>query len=106
MPQEESPQTASSPIDHAVLDTIRGLQQEGGPNLVARVVGLYLEGSGKQMESLRNGVMNADAEAVHRALPGVRGLGEAPARRAERDSTGMIQHQPGQAASPSQETGD
>jgi HPt (histidine-containing phosphotransfer) domain-containing protein len=67
VPQEESPQTASSPIDHAVLDNIRGLQQEGGPNLVARVVGLYLESSGKQMESLRNGVMNADAEAVHRA---------------------------------------
>jgi CheY-like chemotaxis protein/HPt (histidine-containing phosphotransfer) domain-containing protein len=64
---EESPVPASSPIDNAVLDNIRGLQQEGGPNLVARVVGLYLESSGKQLETLRNGVKNADAEAVHRA---------------------------------------
>ncbi len=66
-PQEESPVAASSPIDDAVLDNIRGLQQEGGPNLVARVVGLYLESSEKQIETLRNGVKNADADAVHRA---------------------------------------
>jgi HPt (histidine-containing phosphotransfer) domain-containing protein len=66
-PQEESPVTATSPIDAAVLENIRGLQQAGGPNLLARVVGLYLESSGKQIETLRNGVRNADAEAVHRA---------------------------------------
>jgi HPt (histidine-containing phosphotransfer) domain-containing protein len=64
--------TASSPIDAAVLDNIRGLQQEGGPNLVARVVGLYLESSGKQIETLRYGVKNADAEAVHRAAHGLK----------------------------------
>jgi PAS domain S-box-containing protein len=66
-PQEESPVAATSPIDAAVLENIRGLQQAGGPNLLARVVGLYLESSGKQIETLRNGVRNADAEAVHRA---------------------------------------
>lgn len=66
-PKEAGAVTASSPIDHAVLDGIRGLQQEGDPSLVARLVGLYLDDSGAQMETLRSGVKQADAEAVHRA---------------------------------------
>jgi len=64
---EERPPVAASPIDVAALDNIRSLQQEGGPNLVAKVVALYLESSATQIEALRNGVKNADAEAVHRA---------------------------------------
>ena len=64
---EESPPVAASPIDVAALDNIRSLQQEGGPDLVAKVVALYLESSATQLEILRNGVKNTDAEAVHRA---------------------------------------
>jgi HPt (histidine-containing phosphotransfer) domain-containing protein len=63
---------ATPPIDVAVLESIRALQQEGGPDLVARVVGLYLDGSGKQMEILRSGVKTSDAEAVHRSAHGLK----------------------------------
>ena len=54
-------------IDPSVLDAIRQLQKPGAPDLVARIVGLYLEDSPRNAQSLRDCLERRDAQGAFRA---------------------------------------
>jgi CheY-like chemotaxis protein len=68
------PEGASAALasEHAVLDElalaqIRSLHRPGGPDLLAKVVDLYVSSSCRLIEALRAGVVAADSEAVRSA---------------------------------------
>jgi CheY-like chemotaxis protein/HPt (histidine-containing phosphotransfer) domain-containing protein len=60
-------ETAPSPIDGKALDNIRALQPPGGPDLLSRVIGLYLSGSPKLLRDLREAAQRGDADAIRMA---------------------------------------
>ncbi len=53
-------------LDSKALDTIRALQRKGKPDLLSRVVRIYLEDSLRLLETLRQAVSQRDAEMVKR----------------------------------------
>jgi CheY-like chemotaxis protein/HPt (histidine-containing phosphotransfer) domain-containing protein len=54
------------PIDPKALDAIRALQREGKPDLLARVINIYLEDSLRLLEALRQAVSEGDGAGVKR----------------------------------------
>jgi len=55
-----------SPLNQMALDNIRALQRSGAPNMLSKVIGLYLEQSSLGMERLRTGINSADLEEVRK----------------------------------------
>jgi two-component system sensor histidine kinase/response regulator len=62
---QPSPQTAS--IDPKALDSIRALQREGSPDVVSKVINIYLKESPKFLQSLREAVPAGNGEAMKKA---------------------------------------
>jgi CheY-like chemotaxis protein len=57
----------SSPLDSKALETIRALQQEGAPDILARVIRIYLDEAPKLLERLRQALEQQDAPAARKA---------------------------------------
>ena len=66
MPQGNVPD-AEAALDPAPLASIRQYQRPGGPDLVARIVSVFLEESAGRVETLLEGLRGGDAEAAARA---------------------------------------
>jgi PAS domain S-box-containing protein len=61
------------PIDRYVLDSLRELQGEGEPDLVAEIAGLFLEDAPTRMRDLRKTFGDGDARGVERAAHAIKG---------------------------------
>lgn len=61
-PHSPGPEPVS--LDRCALDAIRGLQNEATPDLLARVVRIYLQSAPSLIERLRTGLAARDTEAV------------------------------------------
>ena len=59
----DSPQT----LDGSALDNIRNLKGMGGNKMVKEVIALYLSSSSTQVDDLREGLVEGDAEAVRQS---------------------------------------
>jgi CheY-like chemotaxis protein len=55
---------AAPPLDPAVLETLRSLQEEGEPNLLTELAGMFLDDAALQLEGLREAIGEADAQRV------------------------------------------
>jgi CheY-like chemotaxis protein/HPt (histidine-containing phosphotransfer) domain-containing protein len=53
-------------IDHEALEKIRALQRQGKPDLLARVINIYLEDSLRLLESLRQALSRGEGVGVYR----------------------------------------
>jgi HPt (histidine-containing phosphotransfer) domain-containing protein len=60
-------ETEPPPVDAKALENIRALQAPGGPDLLSKVIGLYLSGSPKLLGDLREAAVRRDADALRRA---------------------------------------
>ncbi len=65
-PDPSSP-CAEEPLDHKALDAILSLQQSGKPNILQRVLHLYVDSAPDRMKSLRDAVESAEAAATRDA---------------------------------------
>jgi signal transduction histidine kinase/CheY-like chemotaxis protein len=69
-PAEETNPVADSfdaPVDPEALDGIRELQQPGSPDLVEKVIGLYLDSARSLQQTLSEAVRDADGEGIREA---------------------------------------
>jgi len=57
----------AEPIDNAVLDALAQLQREGRPDIVNRVITLFLESAPALLTDLEEGVASGDTALLHRA---------------------------------------
>ena len=57
----------AEPIDDAVLDALAQLQREGRPDIVNRVITLFLESAPALIGDLEEGVVSGDTTLLHRA---------------------------------------
>ena len=57
----------TEPIDSAVLDNLAQLQREGRPDIVNRVITLFLESAPALLKDLQEGAARGDAALLHRA---------------------------------------
>ena len=62
-----STETPDGSIDQQALDKIRALERGGAPNLVARLIGLYLEGTPPLIERMKQAHADDDHEALRAA---------------------------------------
>lgn len=62
-----APDQAASPLDERALAQIRTLQRPGMPNLLHKIIGMYLESSAKLFQQLQDAVAGADPEALRQA---------------------------------------
>ena len=53
-------------LDESVLAQLEQLQRPGSPDLVVRVVGIYLQDAPRLIEGMRRSVAEADREALRR----------------------------------------
>ena len=63
----EAKQTGRRPIDPKALDNIRALQREGVPDIVSKVIHIYLKESLKFLQTLQDAVSAQDATALQKA---------------------------------------
>lgn len=63
-PAPQFPAEEGQVLDTQALLRIRGMQQQGGPDILATVIQLYLDSSRELMEKIRAGVAARDAKAV------------------------------------------
>ena len=66
----EAPSTPATPagvLDPAALAAIRGLQQPGSPNLLLKIIGVYLDSSRALVERLGTAVLAGDSTAIAEA---------------------------------------
>jgi len=68
MPVSCSPQTVSSesPIDHRALMSIAALQRPGAPPLLQKVITIYFQSSGEQLEKLGQALEQGDADTTRK----------------------------------------
>lgn len=67
---DRCPEPGSPPaglLDPLIIDSIRGLQRPGRPDLFARVAALYLDTTPARLERLREAIEEGNAELVRRA---------------------------------------
>ena len=57
-------ESATSPLDQSVLDVIRDMEDEDDPDMLAEIIGLYLDKSAELLQSLQAAVANKDAESL------------------------------------------
>ncbi|MDS4039932.1 MAG: response regulator [Candidatus Competibacter sp.] len=62
-----APDSATSTLDQRALEQIRALQQPGAPDLLGKIVGLYLESSAGLLQQIREAVAGEDSEALWQA---------------------------------------
>ncbi|OPY83088.1 MAG: Sensory/regulatory protein RpfC [Syntrophorhabdus sp. PtaU1.Bin153] len=60
----ERPALAGSAINRAILDDIRALQRPGPPDLLRRMIRVYLDDSEKKLQELRDGVRASQASLI------------------------------------------
>jgi CheY-like chemotaxis protein len=72
----QAPSTAASasagPLDARALETIRQMQQPGAPDLLEKIITLYLESSPQLMSALNGAIAANDAAAISRAAHALR----------------------------------
>jgi two-component system, sensor histidine kinase len=56
-----------APVDRSVLEGLRALQQKGAPDLVGKVVTLYLSDASKVLDALDDAVKGENAQEIYRA---------------------------------------
>jgi signal transduction histidine kinase/DNA-binding response OmpR family regulator/HPt (histidine-containing phosphotransfer) domain-containing protein len=61
------PKPTTSPLDARALAQIRVLHRTGAPNLLGKIIGLYLDNSPKLLQQVRDAVVNADSKAMWQA---------------------------------------
>jgi signal transduction histidine kinase/DNA-binding NarL/FixJ family response regulator/HPt (histidine-containing phosphotransfer) domain-containing protein len=66
-PECDAPDRATPAIDHSALGGIAAMQRTGSPNLVAKVVGKYVNAAPKLVATLRESADIGDWEALERA---------------------------------------
>ena len=64
-----TPSTAlpASPLDQRALDQIRAMQRPGSPDLLGKIIGLYLENSPGLLRQIRDAVAGQDGDALRQA---------------------------------------
>jgi len=63
-PELHSEKTMNIEIDQSALDAIRALQRPGKPDILARIVNMYLQKTPELIGNIREGVASNDAEKV------------------------------------------
>jgi len=63
---------ASTELDRTALDSIRALQQEGQPDILAKIIRLYLTNSAKLMQHIEEAVSKGDAVQLRDAAHGLK----------------------------------
>ncbi|MDH3284012.1 MAG: response regulator [Acidobacteriota bacterium] len=61
---EGAANASDRPIDESVLDRIRAMQRSGRPDIVVRLVGIYLENAPVMIDELRLAVRDQEAELI------------------------------------------
>jgi signal transduction histidine kinase/DNA-binding response OmpR family regulator/HPt (histidine-containing phosphotransfer) domain-containing protein len=61
---EKRIEATTSPIDQSALDFIRDMEDEEDPDLLAEIIGLYLDDSAKLMRSLQAAIADEDPESL------------------------------------------
>ncbi len=64
---------AVPPLDPEVLDTLRSLQGEGEPDLVAELAGMFLGDAALRLEELRDAIGRADAAKIRGVAHALKG---------------------------------
>ncbi|MET0753565.1 MAG: response regulator [Pyrinomonadaceae bacterium] len=78
-PAKETPEKAETKkdsletVDASVLDGYRALQQPGKPDLVEKLINLFIEGADKNLSALRASMTNGNIEAIKREAHGIKG---------------------------------
>jgi len=62
-----APEQTASPLDERALDQIRALQRPGAPDLLGKIIGLYLESSPGLLRQIRDAVAGEDGDALRQA---------------------------------------
>ncbi|MDS4029984.1 MAG: response regulator [Candidatus Contendobacter sp.] len=64
-----TPSTAppASPLDQRALNQIRAMQRPGSPDLLGKIIGLYLENSPGLLRQIRDAVASQDGDALRQA---------------------------------------
>lgn len=64
-----TPSTAppASPLDQRALDQIRAIQRPGSPDLLGKIIDLYLENSPGSLRQIRDAVAGQDGDALRQA---------------------------------------
>jgi len=60
-------------VDASVLADLEEMQEEGEPDFVAELIGLYLEDAPRKLAQMREAARAADAAALRRAAHGLKG---------------------------------
>lgn len=61
-----TPDSDAPPVEIKALDNIRALQSEDGPDLLAQVIGLYLNDVPNQLQNMQQAMAEVDAESVQK----------------------------------------
>ena len=67
VPAAEAAAPAEELLNQAALNNIRALQSNGSSNLLARIIGMYLESSPELIDQIRTGIADSSAKAVRHA---------------------------------------
>ena len=62
-----APEPTASPLDERALAQIRALQRPGAPDLLGKIIGLYLESSAGLLQQVRDAVAGENGEALRLA---------------------------------------
>ncbi len=69
-----TPESDGRPVlDHAVLESLRGLQEEGEPDLLAELVEVFEQDVLPRLAALREALQNGDAGAIERTAHTLKG---------------------------------
>ena len=90
-PDEATPQAA---LDVKALDNIRALQRPGAPNLLEKIIALYLEDAPKLLQAMRDAAGAGDASALQRAAHTFKSSSANLGAVQLADLCGKLEHQP------------
>jgi HPt (histidine-containing phosphotransfer) domain-containing protein len=71
--QQSAPLLLDEILDLSVLESLRDLQQEGGPNLIEELFDLYVSDTRERLAELRAALNQQDLTAAKRAVHSVKG---------------------------------
>ena len=57
-------ESSSSPIDQSVLDIIRDMEDEDDPDMLAEIIGLYLDKAPELLQTMQAAIAHKDAESL------------------------------------------
>ncbi|MEQ8233527.1 MAG: response regulator, partial [Gammaproteobacteria bacterium] len=67
-PRPQVVSSGPSPLDAQALARIAALQRDGSPDLLGRLVGLFMSSAGQLITDVEQGIATSDAERVRRAV--------------------------------------